>query len=280
MTAVWHNTHLTPAVRIAQDRRITGGLIYDGKLRDTRTEVVYLTPKYWPDGNIYGSFCFEMEWAEIAKNRALYWVEENTSHSNTIARFLLSWNDVSKLPVTLYNPTDCDGPLRLHGGQWYWLGSIVPEIVLDEAIYTISVKQLTFDTHRDGYCHPTRGWSCRERGHGGSIDSQSSFVARLLADTSLGMEDLMIGNGEFTHGVRGGHTTLWARLFKGHAWGGPLSDDGAAADVISAACMAYHVGDRDKAKRLMSMIDTKDRADRVFREMIRTRFAFPTFDWE
>lgn len=72
MTTVWHNTHLTPAVRIAQDRRITGGLIYDGKLRDTRTEVVYLTQKYWPDGNIYGSFCFEVEWAEIAKNRALY----------------------------------------------------------------------------------------------------------------------------------------------------------------------------------------------------------------
>ena len=44
------------------------------------------------------------------------------------------------------------------------------------------------------------------------------------------------------------------------------------------ACMAYHVGHRDEAKRLICMIDTEDRANRVFQEMIRTRLAFPTFD--
>lgn len=54
----------------------------------------------------------------------------------------------------------------------------------------------------------------------------------------------------------------------------------AATDVILAACMTYQVGDRDEAKRLMSIIDTEDRANRVFREMIRTPFGLPTFDWE
>lgn len=280
MTRVWHNTHLTPAVRIGQDRRITGGLIHDGKLRETRTEVVYVTPKSWGGGSIYGSFCFEMEWREIAKNRRLYWVEENLSYENPISRFLLSWNEVSHLPVTPYDPEVDDGPLRLFGGRWFWMGSSVPEIVVDDPINTISLTQLTFDTHRDGYCHPTRGTSCRERGVGGSWDAQTSFLARLLGDPAIGMEDLMVRDGAFTHGVYSALVTLYRRLFSKQAWGGPLADDELGRDAVVSACFAYHLGDRERSRRMLGLLETEDRAERVFLELIRDRFAFPSFAWQ
>lgn len=279
LETVWHNTHLSPALRIAEDRRISGGLIYEGKLQQTRTEVVYLTPKTWGGGSIYGSFCFEAVWSEIAKGRKLYWVEENASYQNPISRFLLSWYDVSHLPVTPYDPVHDTGPLRRVGDKWWWLSTTVPEIVVDDPLYTISLLQLKFDTHRDGYCHHTRGNSCREKGVGGSWDAQTSFLARLLADPSLGMEDLLVRDGGFTHGVYGGLSTLYRRLFSGQSWAGPVDDDERGLDCVTAACVAYHLGDRPRAKRLLGMLDAEGRAERLFLEAIRSRFAFPTFNW-
>jgi hypothetical protein len=280
METVWHNTHLVPAIRIGQDRRISGGLIYDGKLRQSRTEVVYVTPKPWGGGSIYGSFCFQMEWVEIAKGRQLYWVEENLAHENPISRFLLSWNDVSALPVTPYDPTRDNGPLRLSGDRWFWLSTTVPEIVIDDVIYTISLSRLTFDLHRDGYCHPTRGFSCRERGHRGSTDAQTSFVARLLGDPAVGLEDLLVSDGSLTPGVYGALSTLYRRLLGKRNWGGPIDDYTLATDTVTSACLAYHLGEPDRAKRLLDMIDSDERAETVFRDLIRRRFAFEAFDWQ
>lgn len=279
MTTVWHNTHLTPALRIAEDRRISGGLIYEGKLRDTRTEVVYLTPKTWGGGSIYGSFCFEASWKEIAKGRNLYWVEENTTYQNPISRFLLSWNDVEHLPVTHYDPERDVGPLRQVGDKWFWLNTIVPEIVIDDPVYTTSMLRLTFDTHREGYCHPTRGWSCRERGGGGSIDAQASFMARILSDPSLGMEDLMVKDGILGFSMISGLTTIYRRLMGKQSWGGPVADDTIGRDAFTSACLAYHLGDRERGRRLLGLIDTEGRAERLFLEAIRSRFGVPTFNW-
>ena len=279
MTTVWHNTHLTPALRIAEDRRISGGLIYEGKLRDTRTEVVYLTPKTWGGGSIYGSFCFEASWKEIAEGRNLYWVEENTTYQNPISRFLLSWNDVEHLPVTHYDPK-CDvGPLRRVGDKWFWLNTSVPEIVVDDPVYTTSMLRLTFDTHREGYCHPTRGWSCRERGAGGSIDAQASFMARILSDPALGMEDLMVKDGVLGFSMTSGLTTLYRRLMGKQSWGGPVADDTIGMDAFTSACLAYHLGDRERGRRLLGLVDTEERAERLFLEAIRSRFGVPTFNW-
>jgi hypothetical protein len=278
MTTVWHNTHLVPALRIAEDRRISGGLVEDGKLHETRTEVVYVTPKSWGDGSIYGSFCFEMPWAELAKGRHLYWVEENVNVQNPISRFLLSWDGASRLPVTPYDPESDDGPLRRVGGRWFWLSTIVPEIVVDDPIFTINMTQLSFDLHRDGYCHPRR-WSCSERGPGGSSDAQTSFLARMLADPRIEMQDLLVRGEGFTHGVMGPLMTLDRRLCLKQAWGGPIVDDVRATDAITAACLAYHHGERERAKRLMGLIDTEARAERLFLEVIRGRFGLPGFIW-
>lgn len=279
MTTVWHHTHLTPALRIAEDRKISGGLIYEGKLRDTRTEVVYLTPKTWGGGSIYGSFCFEASWKEIAKGRNLYWVEENTTYQNPISRFLLSWNDVEHLPVTHYDPERDVGPLRQIGDKWFWLNTIVPEIVVDDPVYTTSMLRLTFDTHREGYCHPTRGWSCCERGAGGSMDAQASFMARVLSDHSLGMEDLMVKDGVLGFSMISGLTTLYRRLMGKQSWGGPVADDTIGMDAFTSACLAYHLGDRERGRRLLGLIDTEERAERLFLEAVRSRFSVPTFNW-
>lgn len=279
MTMVWHNTHLTPALRIAEDHRIAGGLIYEGKLRETRTEVVHVTPKTWGGGSIYGSFCFETAWTDLAASRKLYWVEENHSYANPICRFLLSWYDVGHLPVVPYDPETHDGPLRLVNGKWFWLSTIVPEIVVDDPIYTSTVTQLTFDRHREDYCHYTRSQSCREMGVSGSGAAQASFVARLVGGGALGMEQLIVRDGTLTAGVYNALQSLWGSLFKRHEWGGAIADDLIATDAISGACLAHHLGDPDRAKRLMSLIDTEERAERLFLDLIRTRLDFPAFKW-
>jgi hypothetical protein len=279
-TGVWHYTHMMPAVRIAEDQQISGRLIYDGKLLATRTEVAYLSPKQWGGGSIYGSFCFEASWPEIHGPRKLYWVEENRSYQNPIARFLLSWNDMTRLPVTPYDPTTDDGPLRLVGDKWYWLKTCVPEIVIDDPVPFSALRRLTFDSHRQGYCHHTKSRSCSEMDAAKRMDVQTSFVARLVGGGAIGLQDLMVDGDDFAWGVRSGFTYLWLRLFKGHSWDGPIADDVGAADLIAGACLTYHAGDVGRAKRLMALIDTEERAERIFRDMIRKRFDFPTFDWE
>lgn len=277
--AVWHYTHMLPAIRIAEDRQISVGLIYDGKLLATRTEVAYLSPKRWGGGSIYGSFCFEASWPKIQQHRKLYWVEENRKYQNPIARFLLSWHDVKDLPVTPYDPTTDDGPLRLVGDKWYWLNTCVPEIVIDDPIPFSQLTRLTFESHRQGYCHHTKSRTCSEMDAAKRIDVQTAFVARLVGGGAIGLEDLMVDGDDFAWGVYNGFSYLWRRMFKANGWGGPIANDVAAADVIGGACLAYHSGDKDQAKRLMALIDTEERAERLFREMIRTRFDFPTFDW-
>lgn len=177
------------------------------------------------------------------------------------------------------DPENADGPLRLVGGKWYWLSSSVPEIVVVDDIPVVSLTRLAFEKHREIYCHLDRGGSCREKGHSGSLDADVSFVAHLLGSGAMGMDDLMVRDGGFGFGVEGGFTSLWVRLFRGHEWGGPLADDVTAVDAITSACRAYCAGDRDKAKRLMALIDTEERAERLFLDLIRTRFDIPGYTW-
>jgi hypothetical protein len=155
----------------------------------------------------------------------------------------------------------------------------VPEIVVDDPVYTTSMLRLTFDTHREGYCHPTRGSSCRERGAGGSIDAQASFMARILSDPTLGMEDLMVKDGVLGFSMTSGLTTLHRRLIGKQSWCGPVADDTIGMDVFTSACLAYHLGDRERGRRLLGLIDTEERAERLFLEAIRDRFGVPTFNW-
>lgn len=271
---------MIPAIRIAEDRQISVSLIYDGKLRESRTEVAYLSPKRWGGGSIYGSFCFDVSWAAISEHRKLYWVEANRAFRNPIARFLLSWHDVGRLDVTPYDPTKDNGPLRAVGDKWYWLDSSVPEIVIDDPIPASDLVRLIFDDHRQGYCNYTKNSSCPEMDAGKCLEAQASFIARLLGGGALGLEELMVDGTGFAWGVYGAFQTLWRRLFSKRMWGGPVTADEIALDIIVGACLAYNAGERERAQRLMDLIDTEERAERMFCDLIRARFEFPTFKWD
>ena len=131
LSTVHHVTHTGLALRILADGKITRGLIYDESiLNDTRTTVVWLSPNSWYDGSRYGCVQFTFDFADIVARRKIYWVEVR-KYKRDAYRFILSDQDLSKLPVTPYDPTTEEGPLRHVNGLWYWNSVHTAEFMLE-----------------------------------------------------------------------------------------------------------------------------------------------------
>lgn len=281
LETLWHGTHLTAALRIAEDRMIAGGLIYDGKLLETRTEVIYFSPNTWGDGSRYGSFQFEIEWKTLIDGRSLYWVEPIRAYQIPIYRFLVSRHDVRHLPVVPYNPDIDEGPLRRAGDQWFWATGWAAEIVIDEAVPVHDLSRLRFEKHHDNYC--SEWWlsgSCREKGWSGSWNAHAKLAACLLGRPLKTLNDLLVENDLVSSGVEGALSQLWVKLIKGAKYGGPISADDAATDLVRAACLTFHAGDLERARRTIGLIDTQERADQALLTAIIQEFGIPSFDWD
>lgn len=271
---------MTSALRIAEDRMISGGLIYDGKLRDTRTEVIYFSPNTWGNGSRYGSFQFEINWSTLIDGRSLYWVEAIRDYQIPIYRFLVSRRNVSHLPVQAYDPELDTGPLRRMGDEWYWATGSAAEVVIDEAVPVHDISRLRFDKHHDDYC--SEWWlngKCPEKGWSGSWNAHAKLVACLLGRPLKTLNQLLVEHDILAFGVESALSQVWVRLINGRKFGGSITDDETATQLILSALLTFHAGDTDGARRIIDLIDTRERAERVLLEAIRQRFDTPSFNW-
>ncbi|HEX8578739.1 MAG TPA: hypothetical protein VF655_04000 [Allosphingosinicella sp.] len=275
-----HGTHLNAASRIAEDGKITGALIYDGKLKATRTEVIYFSPNTWSDGSRYGAFEFAVHWDTLLRGRTLYWVEAIRSYKIPIYRFLLSSRDVSALGVTPYDPDTDAGPIRRVGADWFWAQGFVAEIVIDETLPLSNVFQMNFVRHHEHYCSLKRS-SCPEAGYSKSWRNHAAFMAFLLGTGLMTLEDqLKDTRGMPSFAAESALTHLYLPLVREPSFGkGQVSDDKTARLVLRAAALLLHSSTRGRAKKLAALIDTQDRAERAFLEIIKKHFSAPNFEF-
>jgi len=279
LETVRHTTHLLAAIRIAEDRTLSAELIYDGVLRDTRTKVVYFSPKIWPDGSRYGAFEFAVDWQSLLNGRKMYWVEAVRTYQTPIFRFLLTDKDVSHLPVLPYDPDSDAGPIRRVGEDWYWTRNDAAEIVIDEDLPLFDVTKVTFGRHHDEYCSEGRRGTCPERGFQGSRRAKQAFIGVLFGRGIHSLDDRLLETDGFSFDACGALSDTWAAIIKAPKFGGPVTDGDQALELVRAACLTIQAGDRARVARLMGLISGESIADQAFLRLIREHFAMPNFVW-
>lgn len=279
LTAVRHTTHLLPAIRIAEVRILSAELIYDGVLRDSRTKVVYFSPKYWPDGSRYGAFEFTVDWGTLLEGRSIYWVEAIRIYQTPIFRFLLTNKDVSHLPVRPYNPDIDEGPIRRLGSDWFWTRNDAAEIVIDEDLPLFDVTKVTFWKHHNKQCSEGQHASCPERAFEGSRRAKQAFMGILLGRGIHSLDELLQDGSNFSADCIGALSDTWAALIKGSKFGGKISDPRDAAAIVKAACLTIQA-DLKRATHLMNLVVDEPTAEAALLLIIQEHFKAPLFTWD
>lgn len=278
MSSVRHGTHLTHALRIAEDRRLSAELIYEGRLMATRTKVIYFSPNTWHDGSRYGTFEFEVDWLGLLQGRRLMWVEPIYSYAIPIHRFMLT-RSASVPGLTPYDPTIDHGPLRLVEGTWLRTRRHAAEIVVDEDVPLTAITNFQVTKHHDFACSLSEP-VCSEAGHTGMQRTSARLTAALIGRRLTSLNPLLTRDGRLTFEAEHGYSGLYLAMTGKGSFGGIISDDGAAADLVKAACLLVHAGDREGARRLVQMLDSKDRFDRTLLGLAQDTFDAPTWSWD
>lgn len=278
ITTVRHGTHLTAAIRIAEDRKIGAELIYDGKLLSTRTKVVFFSPNTWGDGSRYGPLEFEVNWLDLLAGRELYWLEPIKTYKLPIHRFLLS--RAPTVPgLTRYDPTTNNGPLRLIDGVWLRTSADVCEILIDEDISLSEVTKFAITKHHDQYCSLGRA-DCEEAGANGMSRTSRRFQAALLGQGLKDLNRLMVADGKLTQDVAHGVTGLHLALGGLKGFVGSVTNDADAQSVLKGAMLLLKSGDRDAAHSLARLLKSSEERDRILLDLVREHFDLPLWEWE
>jgi hypothetical protein len=278
LTTVRHVVHVPAARRIVEDGSIKAGLIYDeSKLNQTRQSVVWLSANTWAYGSIYGTVEFQFDWLGILGDRQIYWVEAMYKYNPPAFRFLLSKSPSSAALVTPYDPSREDGPLKLHGGKWFWNGRYTSEFMVDEDLDLDRCTSVDFVRHRDPYCR-LNGSGCPEIGHApfvsggkvlaGILGNDLRGVDRQISPTKAspdGRHDL------FDHAYSG----LWIALTGKTNFGGALCNPQSCLSATQGALSLYAAGDIEGARRLLSLIRTERDFGRALRKLVRRHFSIP-----
>ena len=277
LTVLTHTTHKRPAFRIAEDRAIIGGLVQNGKLRSTRTEVVYFSPNTWDAGSRYGPIAFSVDWETLIDGRKLYWVETNYSYQIPTYRFLISKQSASAVALSAYDPTVDKGPIQKIGAIWYWARGYAAEVMIDEAVPLSAVRSVDLEKHHDKFCS---NHNCVERGSFGSRQAHREFMAGLVGSEERSLNTLMMDGDKISFVPKAHLVDLYMLLVEGNTFSGTVNDNATAQSLMKAACLTFYGGFKERAKGLVSLIDNKARAEEGLKEIIRAHFELSLFEWE
>jgi hypothetical protein len=270
LSTVHHVTHTEPALRILADGKVTRGLIYDESiLNDSRTTVVWLSPNNWYNGSRYGCVQFTFDFADIVARRKIYWVEVR-EYKRHACRFIISDQDLSKLPVTAYDPTKEEGPLRHVGGVWYWNSEHTAEFLLDSSLLLHYCKKVDFILHHDKFCAAPGG--CGELGHDGT-NAAGRVLAFLLARGFRGFNDTLIDTEPKTalstaaeRGILHAYEQISADL------GGPAKTNDNVDAALCAALLQLAIGEATLAQATAKLIGSDDLLTRRLAELVKRHF--------
>jgi len=116
---------------------------------------------------------FTFDFTDIAAGRKIYWVEVR-KYKRHAYRFIISNQDLKKMPVTAYDATSEEGPLRYAKGVWFWNSEHTAEFLLDASILLHQCKKIDFKKHHAMFCALPGG--CNDLGGDGE-----SAAGRVMA---------------------------------------------------------------------------------------------------
>lgn len=270
LSTLHHVTHTDPALRILTDGKITRGLIYDESiLNDSRTTVVWLSPNNWFDGSRYGCVQFTFDFSDIVSGRKIHWVEVR-KYKRHAYRFIVSNQDLSKLPVAAYDPNKEDGPLRFSNGVWYWNSTHTAEFLLDASLLLHQCKRMDFIKHHDWFCAAPGGCddlkSSGEKAGGRVMAFLLSRGFRIVDGTLIVTEPKRALSTAAERGISNIHDEL-----SGLA-NGPLKAEASIDAALRSALLQFAVGDIKLAQATVKLIGSDDLLTQRLSALVKNHF--------
>jgi hypothetical protein len=254
-----HVTHAPAALRILEDGQITRGLIRDeSKLNAYRTTVTWLSPNYWVWGSRYGNVEFSFDFGSLANGRRIYWVE-SINYSPSACRFLVTDQDVSSLPVSIYDPDTDTGPLRRIAGEWWWKNDITLELMFDGDLSLIACQELDFVKHHANMCAIDIK-KCADLGKTGEV-AGSRIIGYVLARNIRVIDHLLIGDSrrDISPAMERGLSYLPTFLgCSSNKISGFIAKRASVEALARSALLQFSMGDTVRAQSTMSLAVNDD----------------------
>ncbi len=151
---LYHTSHLSDALRIVEDRKISANLVRDKSLlNETRLCVVWTSPNTWYHGSMYGNVGFKVDFDEFLLGKYMYWVEIMKAYNPDAIRLVVS---ESKLSVDLprIHPRKFGYPLYCdEDEQWFRLDKYNYEIMLTQDVRIATCSRIEFFDHHQSLCN-------------------------------------------------------------------------------------------------------------------------------
>jgi len=263
LTEVAHVAHIANALRIIEDRCLTPRLVSDESvLRNTRTEVTWLSPNHWPNGYRYGNVAFYFNWATIfnmLRDPAYHWVETIRTYNPTACRILVTANEHPNLRT--YNPLRDRGPWKQDAttNTHYWNERFTIEILLESELPLANATRIDFVHHHPTYC--SLNWrTCQDRNceaePGGAL-----FLAAVLG-RALTIPDALLrpAPGQSPHHmIQRAANRITAHLLNRQCTGNIGADHPAALPLARGVLAAYARRSPNEVEALASLfLDTEE----------------------
>jgi hypothetical protein len=254
-----HVTHAPAALRILEDGQITRGLIRDeSKLNAYRTTVTWLSPNHWVWGSRYGNVEFSFDFESLANGRRLYWVE-SIDYSPSACRFLVTDQDVSSLPVSVYDPDTDTGPLRRIAGEWWWKSDITLELMFDGDLSLSTCQELNFVRHHANMCAIDIR-KCTDIGKPGDV-AGSRIIAYVLSRNVRVVDHLLVGdkNRDISSAMEQGLSYLPIVLGAcSNIISGVIAKRASVEALVRSALLQFAMGDIIRARSTVSLAVNDD----------------------
>lgn len=282
---VYHVAHVSDARRIIEDKKLKARLVYDdSKLNQTRMHVCWVSANYWSTGSIYGTVAFNFRWADLVKDKQVYWVEAMPAYRPHAYRFLLTDRDPGSLKhVTAYNPKIADGPLRQQGDTWLWNGDYTAEFMIDEDVPLKLCTKLEFIAHNKNICRLFKS-SCAER-HQHWTETAAQLLGYLFGTDMRNINDALMPDVGLPNGkramtmVEGGLGRLWMKLGgnKPHSFSGPVKSLSSAILIVRSAVLQYALGDISEARDLVALLSSVQLLEAAMERIVQEHFNLPDY---
>jgi len=282
---VYHVAHVPDARRIIEDRKIKARLVYDeSKLNQTRMHVCWVSANYWSTGSIYGTVSFNFRWADLVKDKQIYWVEAMPAYRPHAYRFLLTDRNPGTLKhVTIYDPKNADGPLRQQGDTWLWNGDYTAEFMIDEDIPLRLCKKLEFIPHNPNTCRLFKS-SCKERSQDWT-ETAAQLMGYLIGTGTTNINDALTPDVGLPSGKRvmtmvtGGLGKLWIKLGgnKPNSFVGPVNSVESAMLIVRSAVLQYGLGNIPEARNLVFMLSNTQLFETAMERLVQEHFNMPDY---
>lgn len=287
LTRVSHVTHLHRAKKIIRDCEIKSQLVYDESiLNQSRTTVVWVSPKEWPAGYRYGSVAFDFNWRVLSSEKHFYWVESIPAYHPAACRILVSEQQGLERLVTClqpYDPGKSDGPLRVVDRDWFFNDEYTLELMFDENLPLQRMDGLRFVTHHRDFCCEQRYLSntrCEDR------SMEVSDIGAQVAATIIGLQNytirdkLRVYEGEWW--LRPSTLTAvngaWRAIRPLDADHGPVSDLDFARKIVRAALMHLAHNQIPHARSLTAQLCDPTLYDQAFTSIVNNHFFIRNYE--